>query len=178
MEANMARKTAVQVEGLPEIPDYPTSPLSAWKHFGILKALEEKFHAELVQLGYVGHLVGLGVTYTVNGDPFTMEYGYGVENAEGILEDKADPLTDDFVGEMYDLANNLIAQNINPYTGSFELQLSASVNPQIATVVAICQVATAANCGKAACIGQCRRFISRNNGPWVCTHKKGTCNCG
>jgi hypothetical protein len=174
----MPKRTIDQVEGLPEIPDHPNSPLSAWKHYGILKVLEDKFQTELKNIGYTGHLVGLGVTYTVDDDPFTMDYGYDVEKAEGVLANKDDPLTDEFVAEMYDLANELIGEHMSPYISSFDLELSASVNPQVATVFVKCQIATDANCGKAACIGQCRKFISRNDGPWICTHKKGSCNCG
>lgn len=174
----MAKQITARTEGLPKIPDHPNSPLPAWKHYGILKVLEEKFHAELERVEYVGHLVGLGVTYIVGGDTYTMDYGYGIGIVQGIMEGKGDPLTDEFVAEMYDLANGLIAEHMNPYIGSFELQLNASVNQQIASVAVKCQIATDANCGKQACKGQCRKFIKRNDGPWVCTHKKGSCNCG
>ena len=173
----MAKRITLQAADLPEIPDYPNSPLSAWRHYGILKVLEEKFHPELVNVGYAGHLVGLGLTYTVAGDAYPMEYGYRMDVNQGILENKKDPLTDEFVAEMYDLANELITKYMSPYVIDFDLQLSASVNPDVVTVDVKCQVATKANCGKEECKGQCRKFISRNKGPWVCTHKKGSCKC-
>lgn len=173
----MAKRMTLQAADLPEIPDYPNSPLSAWRHYGILKVLEERFQAELVNAGYTGHLVGLGLTYTVAGDSYAMEYGYGVKANQGILGNKEDPLSDDFVAEMYDLANELITKYMSPYVIDFDLQLSASVNPDVVTVDVKCQVATKVNCGKEECKGQCRKFISRNKGPWVCTHKKGSCKC-
>jgi hypothetical protein len=177
MEETMAKQPVTQAKGLPEIPDFPTSPLPAWKHYGILKVLEGRFRAELESVPYDGHLVGLGITYTVGGDPYTMEYGYGADAPQNIINNQSDPLSDDFVGDMYDLANDLIAEHISPYVLSFELQINASVNPQVASVAVKCQIANDANCGKASCKGQCRRFISRNNGPWICTHKRGTCKC-
>lgn len=162
--------------GLPEIVDHPNSPLSAWKHYGILKVLERKFHEELEKQQYPGHLVGLDVTYVVGKDSYTMEYGYGVDGGPGVQPGK-EPLSNEFVSEMYDLANNLVAQHISPYISRFDLLLSASINQQVNTIAVQCQIATQANCGKPSCIGKCRKFINRNNTGWVCQHKKGTCSC-
>ena len=173
----MSLPTEDRSEHFPEIPDYPNSPLSAWKHYGILKVMERKFHEELERQNYPGHLVGLDVTYVVGRDSYTMEYGYGVDQKAGLLPSKEDPLSDEFVAEMYDLANNLISQHISPYISGFDLQLSASINQQVNTVAVQCQIATNANCGQASCIGKCRKFINRNNTGWVCQHKKGTCKC-
>ena len=173
----MARDSSKKAQRLPEIPDFPNSPLSAWKHYGILKALEREFHKELEAKNYSGHLVGLDVTYIVGGETFTMEYGYGVEQTAGLLPNKEDPLSNDFVSEMYDLASELILAHIDPSVLTFELLLSASINQAVNTVAVKCQIATEANCGKDDCTGKCRKFISRNNGPWTCTHKKGQCRC-
>ena len=172
----MAKRMTLQAADLPETPDHPNSPLSAWRHYGILKVLEERFHTELEDVGYAGHLVGLGLTYTVAGDTYPMEYGYRMD-ANQVGPDKEDPLSDDFVAEMYDLANELITKYISPYVIDFDLQLSASVNPTVATVEVKCQIASKTNCGKEECKGQCRKFIKRGNEPWKCTHKKGSCKC-
>jgi hypothetical protein len=173
---NMAKDNSRKNRALPEIPDFPDSPLAAWKHYGILKALERRFHQELEAQNYTGHLVGLDVTYLVGKESFTMEYGYGVEQSNG-PRDKGDPLSDDFVAEMYDLASDLISEHIDPAVITFDLSLGAAINQPVNTVAVKCQIATDANCGKDECEGKCRKFISRNNGPWTCTHKKGKCKC-
>lgn len=173
----MCARASKQTDEFPEIPDHPNSPLSAWKHYGILRALEWKFHEELDSQGYDGHLVGLNLTYTVGPDPYSMGFGYGVEENANLMTEEDDPLTDDFVSRMYDFASDLIALHINPYVSDYSIQLSASLNPHISTVKVKCMIATNANCGRDSCNGNCRKFISRNNGPWVCTHIKGSCRC-
>jgi len=173
----MSTRDSSQTNELPDIPEYPDSPLSAWKHYGIMRVLEGKFHEELEKQEYDGHLVGLMVTYTVGGDPYSMGFGYGVETKAALLAQDDDPLSDEFVSEMYDFARSLIAQHINQYVSNFELELGASVNPKLSTLAVKCMIATNANCGKESCVGKCRKFISRNNGPWVCTHTKGLCTC-
>jgi hypothetical protein len=173
----MSRKTKSQAEELPDIPDYPNSPLPAWKHYGILKVVEGKLHEELKQQKYTGHLVGLDLTYTVGPDTYAMSYGYSFEQVHEGITATVDPLSDEFVETLYDFASDLISENINPAGTRFNMQLSVSVNQQVNTKTVICQIATEANCGKNECIGKCRKFKKKNDGSWECTHKKGSCTC-
>src|SRR5262245_12348962 len=100
----MSRRAKVKslLKEFKSIPDYPASPLSGWKHYGILKILEEQFQKELKRNGYPGHLVGLELTYHAGSDSYTMGFGYRFEEPDG--EDTTeDPLSDDFVEQMFDL---------------------------------------------------------------------------
>ena len=161
-----------QILELPDVPNDPDppSPLSAWKHYHILKKLENKLHAYLKKTDYKGHLVGLEVTYSVGENSYTLEYGYNYDPTENPRDGgRKDPLTDDLMDEMYDFISDLIAKHISISDSGFNVQLSASVNQEVSTNGKTCKIATAANCGNAECLGKCRTF-RKKNGKWVCQH--------
>ena len=162
-----------------EIYDPPDSPLPAWKHYRILKAVENRLHAQLEQQEYDGRLIGLEVSYKVAKvkAPFSMGYGYDTNNKGDLIDEKDDPLSDEFVMEIYDFASGLIAEHINPNGEDFSCELSASINPVFGKVRVRCAIANNLNCNRQSCQGNCRLFINRNNTGWVCKHRRGNCRC-
>jgi len=162
---------------LPQVPDYPDSPLSAWKHYGIMKLAQQKTHEYLRNVPYDGHLIGLRISYSAGTEPslqdtYTMSYGYDVDEEQDLMPDTDEPFSDDFIIELYKYANQLIAENINPYITSFQTNLDASVNPRRRRIRIEPRICAAGECANnpSTCVGNLRLMVKRNKKPWVCQH--------
>lgn len=181
-----ARSTAAQQAsiGLPEVPDFPGSPLSGWKHYGILKLAENKIFMELESIGYQGRLIGLRISYYVGGaakpendedlgDEYTMAFGYNVTDGQTNLIEETPPPSEEFIIGLYDFVGDMIANHISPYVPEFALRLDAAFNPTPTTYTIACRIVKAGECGDgSAHEGSRRRMLKINNGPWRCLHTK------
>jgi len=157
-------------KGLPPIPDYPLSPLPAWKHYGILKLAEQKIHDNLAQVDYSGRLIGIRIGYSSGKESaFDMSYGYDVE--EELPESAGGPLSDEFALELYKFVNGLIAENTDPET-KYQTSLEACVNRRARRVRVESRICAAGECANnpSTCVGNLRVMIKRNKKPWVCQH--------
>ncbi|HLF74228.1 MAG TPA: hypothetical protein VI524_07780 [Anaerolineales bacterium] len=171
------------LDSLPAIPDFPNSPVSGWKHFGILKRAEARIHAELIKQKYDGRLVGLRVTYgklnTANEqedeliDPYTMSYGYDLHDME-LLDQDDDPLSDDFIIELYEEISDLVHKNAKIDIRDRVVSLEANLNPKTKNRIVRPMICRVGQCDRPpdSCIGKWRIMISRDGGrTWRCRHR-------
>jgi hypothetical protein len=180
MKTARTSQTQMPADGLPPVPDYPDSPLSGWKHYGIMKLAEKMIHDELEGLNYGGKLVGLRISYFVGGsdnpekqedlgDEHQMAFGYNVEDDGPDTIEEAPPPSEEFINGLYDFVSDMIANNISPYVLGFSVRLDTAFN-QIPTKYTIaCRFVGQNECtqGHTGVF----RMISINHGPWRCLHR-------
>ena len=171
----------------------PVAPLSTWNHYRIVKKIERKVQIYLHDQGYEGYCLGIRVGYSVyqgeSEEPQSqsLSFGYVTE-----ADDKTDtwlnhyknsvrdlnppetdnPLTDDFIDELYTEAANLIKANIDPSVETFTVLLETAVSGSVKKKGRDCRRPRGTECNQA-CTGR-RVLRQRNNGTWFCTHQ--VCN--
>jgi len=163
------------------LPEDPDSPIPGWKHYAIFKIIEQEAQKFLQDIEYDGHLVGLRVGYIVfSGDEsqeYSMEFGNVVGDTNNNMEDdvpevaeRAHPLIEKNIDELYDQAYNLIKANLASDV-DFSVILEAAVNRTIIYAGKVCRVVRAGECNNPTHVD--RRFYLRltNFGQWRCTHE-------
>lgn len=165
------------------LPEYPDAPLSAWKHYGILKIVEKRVHQMLQEAEYDGHLVGLRVGYIAYADggpqPYSMAFGYVVEDSDIEQDDspedtdESSPLTEENFDDLYNETFDLISANI-PSEIDFSVIVETAVNPKFKRGGKVCRIVEEGECNKhgdANHAGQRCYLRLKNSGKWRCIHK-------
>ena len=79
-------KQTTAPSNLENAPGMPASPLPAWKHYELMRHVEDKIHQKLSSLSYQGHALGLRVDYAIYpesgmGEPEMREIGSLIADA-------------------------------------------------------------------------------------------------
>lgn len=159
---------------LPDFPEYPEAPLSAWKHYGITNYVGERVIQELERVKYHGDMVGLEVGYVLEDEKaYSMSFGRTKIPDTPSTDEKSEPelpLSDEFLVELFKTINELVAANAPGYLGKLSSTLTIVMTGSYTSVRVICrtpQRCTQRHTGKRWC-------KSINGGTWVCLHTRCT----
>jgi hypothetical protein len=149
----------------PSFPDYPAAPLPAWQHYGITRYAGQKIQEELdTNTEYQGYLIGLGVSYTYNGDPYEMVFGKTETTGES---DRDFPLSDPFLSSLYETVAQFVSRNTADVS---EITLITTFSGSILAAKTVCRQVQAGECTHAQNhVGTMRHCRSTDNGAtWKC----------
>jgi hypothetical protein len=167
-----------QVEfDLPEIPDFPESPLPGWKHYGITNFAGQTTQEELNRNQYPGYLIGLRFRYTVlDGEAenaYEMSFGLVKPPEEQKYAKLMSPLTDDFMIKLYDAVNALLHQNIPEELGEIQSEINATLSGSVNFITIKCRLVQVGECdlgNNSPDNGATRLCIKVQEDPWRCLH--------
>jgi len=155
---------------LPQILDYPESPLPAWKHYGITNFAGQQIQAELKRTGYAGYLIGLGVSYTLAAKskiPYVMVFGK-VDSGEDPAFTL--PLNDDFLVGLHETVEEFIGQNIQAPASEIDIELIITLSGSVTKVIIACRLVGPTECAQGDS-GTKKKCKSLDNGTsWNCLH--------
>lgn len=125
----------------PSFPDYPAAPLPAWQHYGITRYAGQKIQDELdSNTEYQGYLIGLGVSYRYNGDPYEIVFG----KTETIGEsERVFPLNDDFLSNLYGMVAKFVSKDRPDVS---EITLITTFSGSILAAKTVCRQVQAGEC--------------------------------
>lgn len=159
-------------EPLPDIPDYPDAPLPAWKHYGITKYASDRVVKELEGQHYEGYMVGLDLKYSLDKEhSYSMGFGK-VDIPDTTQEEEKEepelPVSDEFLVDLYQTANALIAKNVPGGLKDFDSELTVALTGSLKVVKLACTVPD--RCNRGHINRRCCRKV--NSGPWRCLHDR------
>jgi hypothetical protein len=173
------------------------APLSTWNHYQIIKKIEreiQKYLHDLHELAdsdprkYDGYLLGIRVGYSIYAHPedeqpkkYSMAFGYVAEDegdswldhyrksgAEDYPPGATNPLTDEFINQLYAEAGNYIRANISSSVDTFTVLLETAVSGSVKSKGVDCRKPRPNECNQG-CNGR-RLMNQRLDGSWFCTH--------
>ncbi len=155
---------------LPDIPNYPDTPLAPWIHYGITQFAGEEVQKELDRLAYQGYLIGLRVAYTVADNTemaYQMSFGR-VPPLQSLIVDTEDPLTDDFLLDLHDAVCTLIHKYTPEMISDMDVEVTANVSGSEHACSVKClsggYICDKNHTGK-------RKCVQRQGGSWTCKHR-------
>lgn len=168
----------------------PEAPLSIWAHYKIVKRIERKIQLYLHDHEYPGYCLGVRVGYSIytpeteEPEKHALSFGYVTENGDKVdpwtehfknsvpdlnPPETENPLTDEFIDELYLEAANYIKANIDPGVETFTVLLETAVSGSVKAKGRDCRKPRGNECSQR-CPGR-RVMKQRNNGTWFCTHQ-------
>jgi len=159
----------------------PRSPVSAWRHYQILKDIEGRIHKLLADADYQrGYLIGLRVGYKFmpagsrskeKMKTYEMVYGYGVDDdVRTLIADPFDIITQEVILELYRAAGQLFEANAT-VAGSFSAILDLTISGSLFQFSIKCDLVLAGQCdANPNHNGQLRILTRFGNEEWKCSH--------
>lgn len=160
---------------LPLIPDYPNTPLPAWKHYGITNYAGQMLVDKLDSIQYPGYMIGLELTCLLEDESsYSMKFGMVEIPAEESKEQDEPnelPIDDDFLLQLYQDVKTLMVENAPDYQGTLEPMLTYVMTGSKIKVQIMCrrpEVCTLNHTDKRVC-------KKVGTGPWTCLDKHFKC---
>jgi hypothetical protein len=150
----------------------PKSPVSGWKHYGILSYTEKKIRKLLDESGYTaGYLIGLQVGYVYRKRPYIMAFGYGVGEEERQMPDGQNVLSQDLLIALYRDVRTLFKEN-STASGDISANLDLTISGSQIQINFTCGIVQQGQCVQTPNhVGQFMVLSRVGNDPWKCAHQ-------